>query len=586
MAGNLDPYREWLAITSGGESHNYYELLGVRLLESDIGRINEAFRRQSDRLAPHLSGAQAALAQRLMTELTEARMTLLTPTTKRTYDQALASGRATTAEQPAAGAPKPARWRGSPAPENDDALLPPTAMSAPENASATPPQPASSGAVPLATGTSADGHPQAAQASPYPMSQPAAWPATAAPIYPGWSGPSPGAPGQAPPYGGYAAPAAGYPAGVPGYPAQPYPPDGYATQAGAQRYPPQGYAAQAPYAAAPVAAPTAVAEAAPQVSTFSAASYRAGRRRRSSSAPLVAGVLLAALAILGGVYWKIKSDRAVAANQPPRDMAPAIKKSPPRTTTPPKPTPAAPRKAETTVPSPKVVPPPPEPEKKPESPKSETPTPEMPAAAAPSKTMPETPAKTEPKAKPDVPAPAPDATASAEEAAAVSRALRAARAALAVRDTALAQEQLDQATLEATTPDTLAQVERIELLTRYVEGFWEAARGTLGKLQVAEEIKIDDEVASVVEVSQDGLTLRVGGRNREYTLATLPPKIALYLARRWLAPDDPASDVAVAAFLMTDPKGDRQEARQLLRSAAAGGIDVKPLLAELDAAVK
>lgn len=578
MAGTFDPYREWLAITSGGESHNYYELLGIRPLESDIGRINAAFRRQSDRLAPHLSGAQAAMAQRLMTELTEARMTLLTPTTKRTYDQSLAGGQSTH-EQPTP-AKKPARWKGSPAPENDDALLPPTAVPA-GTASATPNQ-----AVPAGAGASAHDQTPTAQAPAYPAAQPAAWPAGSAPVYPAGEAMNPGVAGQSPAYSGYAAPVGGYPAAVPGYPAQPYPAGGYAGQVGPQGYPPHGYAAHAPYAAAPVAAPTAVAEAAPQVSTFSAASYRAGRRRRSSSAPLVAGVLLAALAILGGVYWKVKSDRAVAANPPPRDTAPANKKSSPRTTTSPKPMPFAPRKTETTAPAPKVAPTPVEPETKPEMPKIETPQPETPTVAAPLKPTPETTTKPESPAKPGVPTQAPDATASAEEAAAVSRALRAARAALTVRDTALAQEQLDQATLEATAPDMLDQVQRVELLIKYVEGFWEAARLTLGKLQAAEEIKIDEEVASVVELSREGLTLRVGGRNREYTLTTLPPKIALYLARRWLAPDDPASDVAVAAFLMTDPKGDRQEARRLLLSAAARGIDVKPLLAELDAAVK
>src|SRR5487761_536717 len=127
MAGSFDPYREWLAITSGGQPHNYYDLLGLRPLESDIGKINAAFRRQSDRLAPHLSGAQAAMAQRLMTELTEARMTLLTPTAKRAYDQSLAGGQPTTG--PAAPADsKPARWSGSPTPESGDALLPPSAL--------------------------------------------------------------------------------------------------------------------------------------------------------------------------------------------------------------------------------------------------------------------------------------------------------------------------------------------------------------------------------------------------------------------------------------------------------------------------
>ena len=513
MAGSFDPYREWLAITSGGQPHNYYDLLGLRPLESDIGKINAAFRRQSDRLAPHLSGAQAAMAQRLMTELTEARMTLLTPTAKRAYDQSLAGGQPTTG--PAApAANKPARWSGSPTPESGDALLPPTAL---------------------------------------PGGTAGATPSYANPSYP-------------------------------------------------QAYAPQAYVSQAQFGTTPVAAPVVATEAAPQVSRFSASSYRAGRRRRSSSAPLAVGVLLALLLVLGGVYWKLKSDRTVAVADPqPRDHLAKAGPSKLIEKQSPKPGPVAPRKAETShVPPPQVVPPPGLPEKNPQTPKTETPKietpktetpkpeplkpeppkPEMPAITAPPKPA------TDAQPKPDEPPPAPNTTASPAEAAAVSRALRAARAALALRDFALAQEQLDQATLEATAPDTLAEVERVELLASYVQGFWEAARGTLAKLQVAEEITIDGEVASVVDVGQDRLTLRAAGRNREYTLGNLPAKIALYLARRWLAPDDPASDVAVAAFQMVDPKGDRTEARRLLQSAAAGGIKVKPLLAELEAEKK
>lgn len=542
MGGSFDPYREWLAVTTGGGTHNYYDLLGLRPLESDLGKINTAFRRQSDRLAPHLSGAQAAVAQRLMSELTEARMTLSTPTAKRAYDQSLAGGKP--AMPPSAlPAKKTARWSGTPLPANDDSLLPPTATPATPMPSVTPvaTPPAQTSEAGIASTPT-----PIAQPAPYVPMQPAS------PVYP--------------------------------YPAQAYPAATYAPNAYPQGYPPTAYASPAAYPAAPAAV-----EPTPQVSTFSAAGYRAARRRRSSSAPLAAGVLLAALVILGGVYWKINADRRLAAlDEQLRDQAIEAGKKQPATIPAPKPERDAPPRSSPTMSAspPKVDAPTTTPEPRPQPPAPEMSAPEpakttTPTDSAPPKSMPDSPPKSDDSA-PD----AKSSAASPEETAAVSRALRAARLALAARDLDVARDQLDQATLEATTPQTMAEVDRVERLTHHLEGFWDAARGTLGKLQAAEEIEIDGEMASVVDASGDRLTLRVAGQNREYKLATLPPKVAVYLARRWLAPREPASDLALAAFQMVDPKGDRQEARRLLQSAAAGGIDVKPLLAELDAETK
>ncbi len=557
---SFDPYREWLAVTTGGGQHNYYELLGLRPLESDLGKINTAFRRQSDRLAPHLSGSQAAVAQRLMTELTEARMTLSTPTAKRAYDQSLAAGQPV----PLSAAPiakKPARWSGSPAPENDDALLPPAATPIAPLPNATPvaPMPGYTADAPAASQ-----HQQMpiAQPSPYAATHPMTAMPAATPVYP--------------------------------YPAQAYPASAYAPQAYPQGYPPMAYGAPASYQAAPVAA--APVEPTPQVSTFSGSGYRAARRRRSSSAPLAAGVLLAALVLLGGVYWKVNADRRLAAldkqtrDQPVKRgttrpaetrVPPPKRNTAPRTAAPrtaPLPKPSVPRASVPPASVPTATPQPPPKTATPEMPAPEPAKTPPPTGDAPPKSMPDAPSKS------DDAAPAPNqSAASPEEAAAVSRALRAARLAMAARDLSLAREQLDQATLEATGSDTTDAVARVERLFHHLEGFWEAARGTLAKLQAAEEIEIDGEMASVVDASSDRLTLRVAGQNREYKLATLPPKVAMYLARRWLAPNEPASELALAAFQMVDPKGDRQEARRLLQSAAAGGIDIKPLLAELDA---
>src|SRR5690348_7622953 len=83
MSQTFNPYREWLSIVSTNPSPNYYELLGLPPREPDMGKINAAYQRQSNRLASQLGGYRAEIAHRLIGELAEARMTLMTPTAKR-----------------------------------------------------------------------------------------------------------------------------------------------------------------------------------------------------------------------------------------------------------------------------------------------------------------------------------------------------------------------------------------------------------------------------------------------------------------------------------------------------------------------
>jgi hypothetical protein len=66
--------------------------------------------------------------------------------------------------------------------------------------------------------------------------------------------------------------------------------------------------------------------------------------------------------------------------------------------------------------------------------------------------------------------------------------LKAVRAALAARDLSKAKDLLDEATIVATASDSLAAVNRVEVLTSYVGMFWEAVREALRNLQVAETI--------------------------------------------------------------------------------------------------
>lgn len=173
-------------------------------------------------------------------------------------------------------------------------------------------------------------------------------------------------------------------------------------------------------------------------------------------------------------------------------------------------------------------------------------------------------------------------TAAPEEAAAVARSLEAARKALANRDLSSAQDHLDEATLEASAPDTQAEVARVQALAAYVEGFWNAVRQQLVKLEAGEELEIEGEMAGVVDANERQLSIRARGQSKTYQVPqTIPAKIALYLARRWLAKDDPGTDLALAAFYLVEKNADLDDVQPLLDSAEAAGAHVDPLADEL-----
>jgi serine/threonine protein kinase len=203
-----------------------------------------------------------------------------------------------------------------------------------------------------------------------------------------------------------------------------------------------------------------------------------------------------------------------------------------------------------------------------------------------------TPPTNPPTPAPDTPEPPPDEEmpdekmpdekqADPEESAAVSSALEAARTALAKRDLASAQDHLGEATQAASAPDTRAEVARVQALATYVEGFWNAVRQQLPKLEAGEELQIDGKTAVVVDANESLIVLRRGGNNEEHSFRRLPAKIAVYLARRWLAKGDPGTDVALAAFYLVEKNGDLDEAQRLLDSAQASGANVGLLADEL-----
>src|SRR5262245_26005631 len=87
----FDPYYTWLGIPPSEQPANHYRLLGIQLFESNPSVIENAADRQMKHLQSFKIGAKAALSQRLLTEVSAARVQLLDPARKTAYDADLRS---------------------------------------------------------------------------------------------------------------------------------------------------------------------------------------------------------------------------------------------------------------------------------------------------------------------------------------------------------------------------------------------------------------------------------------------------------------------------------------------------------------
>jgi len=85
----FDPYRVWLGIPPEEQPPNHYRLLGIGLFESEPEVIANAADRQMRHVRSFQSGRHSKLSQRLLNELSKARLCLLDPVRKTAYDEQL-----------------------------------------------------------------------------------------------------------------------------------------------------------------------------------------------------------------------------------------------------------------------------------------------------------------------------------------------------------------------------------------------------------------------------------------------------------------------------------------------------------------
>jgi hypothetical protein len=91
MDQNFDPYHKWLGIPPHEQPANLYRLLGVSLFEPDLDVIASAADQRMAHLRGFQTGGNAALSQKLLNEVSRARVRLLDFNQKAAYDAELRS---------------------------------------------------------------------------------------------------------------------------------------------------------------------------------------------------------------------------------------------------------------------------------------------------------------------------------------------------------------------------------------------------------------------------------------------------------------------------------------------------------------
>ncbi len=89
MAEKFDPYYKWLGIPPKDQPPHHYRLLGIELFEADRDVIDAAANRLMGYLKELAAGDDASHSQKLLNEISRARLSLLNQQKKADYDQEL-----------------------------------------------------------------------------------------------------------------------------------------------------------------------------------------------------------------------------------------------------------------------------------------------------------------------------------------------------------------------------------------------------------------------------------------------------------------------------------------------------------------
>lgn len=89
----FDPYHSWLGIPPRHQPPDHYRLLGVQTFETDLDVIANAAGRQMGHVRTYQTGQHSDLSQKILNEIAKAKVCLLNPDKKASYDDQLRSKR-------------------------------------------------------------------------------------------------------------------------------------------------------------------------------------------------------------------------------------------------------------------------------------------------------------------------------------------------------------------------------------------------------------------------------------------------------------------------------------------------------------
>jgi len=91
MSAEFDPYHKWLGIPPAEQPPNLYRLLAIPVFETDADVIDGAADARMTHLRTFSAGKNGPIAQKLLNEISSARVTLLNPQARAAYDSQLQS---------------------------------------------------------------------------------------------------------------------------------------------------------------------------------------------------------------------------------------------------------------------------------------------------------------------------------------------------------------------------------------------------------------------------------------------------------------------------------------------------------------
>lgn len=157
-----------------------------------------------------------------------------------------------------------------------------------------------------------------------------------------------------------------------------------------------------------------------------------------------------------------------------------------------------------------------------------------------------------------------------------------ARRYMALRDLDSAERELAAAQPACITNNDRQECNRLEQILPLLRAFWSAVQEGWNALRPGEELQIGNDLFTVVKVDPMSLVLRLAGREMAYNLASLTGDLAETLASNHLDANSPSIYLCLGAFHAMDRNGDPPRASGLWDQAANAGLNLAPLLPELN----